>query len=170
MIEKQIISTTTHFTTMINAILTAPGHPPPLQFNPNSIKDIAAADPAAGIDIIEPPKANNQGTAELSYPIRLPPGRGSFSPQLALNYSSSRGDGWLGMGWDLDVPRIEIDTRWGVPAYETGSPVERERFLLNGAAVVPIDRESRASCKAIPNAMVDQQFTPRIDLPAHHPL
>ncbi|MBI3459698.1 hypothetical protein HY009_02010, partial [Candidatus Acetothermia bacterium] len=123
---------------MINSILTAPDHPSPLSFNPNSIKDIAAADPAAGIDLIEPPTANNRGTADLSYPIRLPRGRGAFSPQLTLTYSSARGNGWLGVGWDLDVSRIEIDTRWGVPFYDDTND-ERKRFLLNGAAIVPIE-------------------------------
>jgi Salmonella virulence plasmid 65kDa B protein len=157
------MSTTRHFTIMINAILTATDHPPPLQFNPNSIKDVATADPASGIDLIEPPSANSRGTAELSYPIRLPRGRGSFSPQLVLTYSSSRSNGWLGIGWDLDVPRIEIDTRWGVPAYEFNQGVERDRFLLNGAALVPVDRDPRASCRTLPDATVDKQFAPRIE-------
>jgi len=94
----RLVSTTTHFTTMINAILTAPDTPSALLFNSNSIKDIAAVDPTAGIDFIEPPTANNKGTAELGYPIRLPAGRGAFSPQVALTYSSERGNGWLGVG------------------------------------------------------------------------
>lgn len=155
---KRLVSTTTHFTTMINAILTAPDHPSPLLFNPNSIKDFAAVEPTAGIDLIEPPTANNQGTAELTYPIRLPQGRGAYSPQLALTYSSSGGNGWLGTGWDLTVPRIEVDTRWGVPAYD-GS----ERFLLNGAALVPVSKDPNVACKASTAATVDQQFAPRND-------
>ena len=28
------------------------------------------------------------------------------------------GNGWLGVGWDLAVPAITIDTRWGVPRYD----------------------------------------------------
>ncbi|MBI3659125.1 hypothetical protein HY230_01470 [Candidatus Acetothermia bacterium] len=161
---KRILSTTTHFTTMINSILTAPDHPSPLSFNPNSIKDIAAADPAAGIDLIEPPTANNRGTADLSYPIRLPRGRGAFSPQLTLTYSSARGNGWLGVGWDLDVSRIEIDTRWGVPFYDDTND-ERKRFLLNGAAIVPIESVTTLTgpCRAGLGVTVGQQFAPRIE-------
>jgi RHS repeat-associated protein len=139
----RVVSQVHHFTTMINAVLVAPETPTPLQFNPNALKDIAAADPSAGMDLIAPPVANNEGTAELSYPLRLPAGRGAFSPALSLSYSSSRGNGWLGVGWDLPVPRIEVDTRWGVPAYDG-----TERYMLNGQALVPVPVDGDAQCYA----------------------
>ncbi|HEQ72375.1 MAG TPA: hypothetical protein ENN69_07790, partial [Spirochaetia bacterium] len=64
--EKGVISSyTTHFTDIINSTLTLPESPTPLHFNPTSIKDIKAADPGSGINLLEPPQANNQGSASL---------------------------------------------------------------------------------------------------------
>ena len=68
-----------HFTDIINSTLVVPEHPQALSFNPNSIKDIKAADPSANVELIEPPKANNKGTANLSYPIEVSPAATSFS-------------------------------------------------------------------------------------------
>jgi len=140
--KNLIISKAKHFTIMINAILTPPDNPPPLMFNPNSIKDIAAVDPSSEIDLIEPPRANNKGTAEITFPIKLPKGRGTYSPQIALSYSSARGNGFIGTGWDMIIPRIEVDTRWGVPTYKEKS----ERYLLNGAAIVPVAKSPELTC------------------------
>lgn len=142
--------------TAVNDVLKAPDNPPPLSFNPNSIKDIAAIEPNAGIDLIQPPNSNGQGSAELSYPIRIPAGRGAFSPQPTLTYSSERGNGWLGIGWDLALPRIEIDTRWGVPAYDG-----TERFLLNGSALAPISKDSNAACVAKASSSIVEQYAAR---------
>lgn len=57
------------------------------------------ADPAAQVDLIQPPVANNQGDAQISHPLSVPPGRGGVGPELALNYSSTGGNGWVGLGW-----------------------------------------------------------------------
>ena len=156
--NSRLVSETTHFTTMINGILTAPDNPPPLAFNPNSIKDFAAADPNAGIDLIEPPRANNRGTAELSYPIRLPEGRGAYTPTLELTYSSARGAGWVGYGWDLSMSQISVDTRWGVPAYKGD-----ERYLLDGSPLVPIPTDPLSQCNADPGALIVKQYSTRLE-------
>ncbi len=52
-----------------------PEHPEGASFNPNEIKDIQVADPGSSVNLIEPPTANNQGEARLTYPIEVPPGR-----------------------------------------------------------------------------------------------
>lgn len=132
--RRQIESETTHFTFMINAVLVLPDHPGPVSFNPNSIKDLKAADPSAGIDLIEPPQGNNQGTARLSFPMRLPKARGAYQPSLGISYDSTAGNGWVGVGWDLATPRVSIDTRYGVPDYGG-----QERYLLDGQQIVPFD-------------------------------
>jgi len=97
--HKLINSTTDHFTDMIThgdrCPITAD-----VSFNPTSMKDIKAADPGAQINLIEPPKVNNMGDARLSYPIEVPPGRQGLQPQLSINYNSSGGNGWLGVGWE----------------------------------------------------------------------
>jgi RHS repeat-associated protein len=164
--KGRVVSLTTHFTTMINAVLTAPDHAPPLQFNPNSIKDFAAADPAQNIDLIEPPAANNRGTAELSFPIRLPAGRGAYSPQLTLTYSSDSAYSWVGHGWNIDLPQIGIDTRWGVPRYDYAAKGKaktkdytKERYLLNGQSLVPVTFSAKCRTE---NSETLAQFAPRI--------
>lgn len=132
--DHVIRSRTEHFTIMIDAVLAVPKNPAPLSFDPTAESSIGAANPAANIDMIEPPQANSQGDARLSLPIRAPAGRGAYSPNLAIAYSSANGNGWLGVGWDIPVSRVEIDTRWGVPTYGEN---EDPRYLLDGAELVP---------------------------------
>jgi RHS repeat-associated protein len=135
---RRVVSETTHFTFMINAVLVLPDHPGPVSFDPNSIKDLKAADPSAGIDLIATPEANAQGTAQLAFPFRLPPARGAYQPDLRLTYDSSSGNGWVGIGWDLPVSSIQIDTRFGV------APAAVEpRYVLDGAQLVPTGESAR---------------------------
>src|SRR5260370_23891505 len=57
-------------------------------------------------------------TGRFNYrvPIVVPPARGGSEPALALQYNSSVGNGWCGVGWDLDMGYIQRETRRGVPA------------------------------------------------------
>ncbi len=66
--RHRVVSLTTHFTFMINAVLVLPGHPTPAFLNPTSIKSLKAADPSAGIDLIQPPGFNSQGAARGGLP------------------------------------------------------------------------------------------------------
>src|SRR3989338_4366981 len=59
------------------------------------------------------------GRAQTSVPIFVPPGRKNVQPNLSLSYSSSSGNGWLGMGWGLDMGSIQCDTKKGVPKYDS---------------------------------------------------
>jgi RHS repeat-associated protein len=134
--NKVVNSNTNHFTDMINAVVTVPDHPQTVSFNPTSMKDIKAADPGAQVNLIEPPRASNQGDARLSYPIEMPPGRQGLQPQLALQYSSSGGNGWMGLGWDVPMQAVTIDTRFGVPRYDAG--LETETYMLSGEMLTPV--------------------------------
>ena len=133
---RAVISLTDHFTDFINATVTVPDHPETFSQNPTSIKDIKAADPGAGVNLIDPPSSASTGDARLGYPLELPPGRNGMAPQLGLRYDSSAGDGWLGVGWDLATPSVSIETRWGVPRYDTG--LETETYTLNGEQLTPV--------------------------------
>ena len=95
------------------------------------MNDIKAADPTAKINLITPPTANNRGSANLQYGFEMPPARNGMAPSLGIQYSSEGGSGWLGEGWNLSVPSITLDTRWGVPRYDTSK--ETETYLMSGS-------------------------------------
>ncbi|HST83571.1 MAG TPA: SpvB/TcaC N-terminal domain-containing protein, partial [Kineosporiaceae bacterium] len=132
----KVESLSNHFTDMIAATVTVPDHPENVSFNPTSIKDLKAADPSAGVGLVDPPEANNEGDARISYPIDLPDGRQDMAPDLGLSYSSAAGNGWLGVGWDLSVPSIGIDTRWGVPRYDAAN--ETETYTVGQGQLTPV--------------------------------
>ncbi|MDI2124976.1 SpvB/TcaC N-terminal domain-containing protein [Yinghuangia seranimata] len=113
-----------------------PEHPEGTSFNPNQIKDIKAGDPGAGVSLIEAPSATNGGEARLSYPLEVPKGRAGLEPKLSLTYNSIAANGWLGIGWDVGIPSVTVDTRWGVPRYNPAS--ETETYLLNGEELTPV--------------------------------
>ena len=64
------------------------------------------------------------GAAHLSYPIVVPPGRSGLAPQLSISYSSTGGNGWLGVGWDIPVGYIQRrGPRKAVPKYNDTTDV-----------------------------------------------
>ncbi|MBO4525667.1 MAG: hypothetical protein J5692_03640, partial [Bacteroidales bacterium] len=134
--EALVYSKVNHFTDFINAIIKTPEMPETSAFTPTSIKELEAANPLEGLQLIQAPTANNSGTANLSYQLEIPAGRQGMQPNLALTYSSGGGNGWLGVGWDLSVPSITVETRWGVPRYETSW--ESEVYLYGGEQLVTI--------------------------------
>ncbi|KYF76640.1 hypothetical protein BE11_11925, partial [Sorangium cellulosum] len=124
---RELTSLTEHFTDFVNATIAMPDQTGAQSFDPNAMKGIELASPSAGVSFIEPPEANSRGAAQLTYPIEVPPGRHGIEPALAVTYESELGNGWLGVGWDLRVSAIEIDTRFGVPR-TTGD----ELYALDG--------------------------------------
>jgi RHS repeat-associated protein len=54
------------------------------------------------------------GTMSHSIPIEVPPGRHSMDPGLGLTYQSSNGNGWVGVGWGLEVGAIQRSVRFGL--------------------------------------------------------
>jgi hypothetical protein len=100
-----------------------------------ALSGLQFADPAAQIDLVQPPVANHQGNAQLAHPLSVPPGRGGLQPDLALSYSSGGGNGWVGLGWTLSAGEVTIDTRWGVPHYHPD--YETETYLLDGEGLAP---------------------------------
>jgi RHS repeat-associated protein len=129
----RVVALTTHFTDFIASTVRTPDHPDMQQFNPNTMKGVKAGEPGAGIAMIQPPEANASGSTRLSYPIETPPPRAGIGPSLALTYDSERtsSNSWLGVGWDLRLSSIDIDTRFGVPKYDT-----TDVYSLDGAMLV----------------------------------
>ena len=85
------------------------------------------------------------GSAQYSIPIDLPAGTGGMVPQIALGYSSSAGNGNMGVGWELSgFQRI---TRGPATKARDGfiDPVDfdnSDRFYLNGERLVAIKNAS----------------------------
>ena len=133
--EKHIIiSKTDHFTDFINGILKQPEIPDADQYAPTSIRNLEYANPLEGMNIMEPPTANNSGCCSMNFPIEVPAGRNGMTPQISISYNSDVKDGIMGPGWSLNIPSITVDTRWGVPPYDAA--VESESYLVNGEAIV----------------------------------
>ena len=135
--NRVIYSRTDHFTDYINGILKTPESSDAIAYTPTSIKDLKAADPVGAYTIISPPEANNDGSASMKYPIGVPAGRRGIQPNLNLSYNSNGGSSWVGLGWDLSVSCISVDTRHGVPIYS--QELESETYLLDGQILVTED-------------------------------
>ena len=69
------------------------------------------------------------GSATTKIPIIVPPGRGGIAPNLSLVYNSSKRNGWIGIGWDLDLGSIQRSVKNGLD-YNADNYV----FVLNGSA------------------------------------
>ena len=138
-----VVSRTTHFTDMINGVIQAPESPETDGFAPTMMNDIKAADPTAKVNLITPPAANNRGAASLQYAFEMPPARNGMAPSLGIQYNSEGGSGWLGEGWNLSVPSVTLDTRWGVPRYDTSS--ETETYSLSGSMLSTMGDDGQMS-------------------------
>lgn len=79
------------------------------------------------------------GTASLSIPLPVSPGRNGLSPPLALSYNSGGGNSPFGLGWSVDYPLIQRKTDRHLPRYKsrskTGSKngLEEDTFMFSGA-------------------------------------
>jgi PAS domain S-box-containing protein len=71
------------------------------------------------------------GTASLTIPLTVSPGRSGFGPQLSLSHDSGAGNGPFGFGWSLSLPTITRKTDKGLPQYFDAE--ESDVFLLSGA-------------------------------------
>ncbi len=154
--ERMVYATTTHFTDMINGIIKVPESPQTQGYTPTTIKDIKAANPSLNINLIEPPKASNMGSASLGYSLKLPGGRQGMQPSLNLQYSNEGGNGWLGIGWNLSIPSIGIETRWGAPRYD--ATLETETYTLAGEQLAPLAHRG----PLVPRT-ANKQFHPRVE-------
>ena len=99
-----------------------------------SIDGLQFPDPTEGLAMVEPPAAGNDGGAHLSYPLRIPKGRG-IAPDLASAHDSGGGNSWVGQGWDLSVGEISVDTRWGAPYFDPS--FESETYAIDGEMLIP---------------------------------
>ncbi|WP_232422267.1 SpvB/TcaC N-terminal domain-containing protein [Leptospira interrogans] len=91
------------------------------------------AEPHAGAAFIAPPEPGHYGTVNLTYPIHTPAGRAGVEPKLNLSYSSTGGDGWLGVGWSLGLGSITRTPEYGALWYDA-----RDTFTWNGQRLIKV--------------------------------
>ncbi|MCD4698256.1 MAG: hypothetical protein K8S16_18680 [Bacteroidales bacterium] len=132
----QVVSSTMHFTDMINGIIKVPESPETEGFVPTSMQGIEFADPSSEITIINPPVASFDGDAKLAYQMKLPEGRMGMAPVLSLQYNSDFRSGWAGFGWGICTDGISVDNSWGVPRYLPEK--ESETYLYEGSQLTPV--------------------------------
>ena len=93
----------------------------------------------------------SSGTATFSVPIALPAGRAGVQPSLGLSYSSTNGNGVVGIGWGMGAPFISRQTDRGLPRYDDRAVwhAQEDRFIYNGGQeLVPVDSEVMARVDA----------------------
>ena len=125
------------------------------------------ADPTAGLVQVDEPVANSYGSAQVSYPLVLPEGRG-LTPDIQLRYDSAGRSSWVGYGWDLKVGEVTVDTTFGVPLFcprqqaPACADVESETYRLDGELLAPTaartDRQPRIAERSDFTRKVETQY------------
>ncbi|RZL20402.1 MAG: hypothetical protein EOO89_00310 [Pedobacter sp.] len=121
-------------TDYINGVIKVPDSPESGNFVPTAITDMKYADPSSGVVSIPPPSPNSTGVATTRFPIKLPQGRNGLQPSLDISYNSEGGNGWMGVGWDMPMQAISLNTKWGVPTFNQIK--ESELYSMSGADLV----------------------------------
>ncbi len=135
-----IYSRVQHFTDYINGVIATPESTESTNFTSTYFNDLLKANPVSAVTLINPPTASPTGEAGISYPIEVPPGRNGLQPNLAVTYSSDAGSSWIGYGWNINIPSIDVETQWGVPRYL--SDKESEAYRIAGSQLVTMDADN----------------------------
>jgi len=83
----------------------------------------------------------NQGTANYSLKIDVPPGVAGMEPKLSLNYSSGSGNGYMGVGWSIGgvsaITRCSQSRAVDGDNHKFGVTYNRnDRFCLDGQRLI----------------------------------
>jgi len=125
-------SVTTHFTDMINGTLALPESQTPLGFNINSIKNLEAADPQAGVVRPEGLQGGPDGSASFRFSLPLTAGRAGMTPQVAPSIRETAAAGYAEKGFGVQYGSvITTDTRLGLPAYDG-----EDRYMKDGIDLI----------------------------------
>jgi RHS repeat-associated protein len=107
-----------------------------------SVPDLPPA-PAAGVGAVPGTfSVTDQGTAQYTIPIEVPPGRLGMSPSLALVYQATRDSGTLGVGWRIDgLSKItRCSKNFATDGQASGVKNDSSDALcLDGKRLLPID-------------------------------
>ena len=84
-------------------------------------------------------KVNNNGAANYTIPIIVPPGTNGIAPKLSLQYDSQKQNGLLGMGWGLEGLSIIQRCRANVAQDNFNGGINydsSDRYCLDGARLI----------------------------------
>jgi RHS repeat-associated protein len=136
----------------------------PQELGADTQTDLMYADPTEQLALVAPPDPNSSGAAEMDYPIVLPKGRG-MTPELSISYTSGGSSSWTGLGWDLSVGDVSVDTEFGVPLFcpravgPKCDDVESESYTLDGEPLLP----SAVRASYLPRIAEREDFTGRVE-------
>ncbi len=71
------------------------------------------------------------GSANMTIPIEVPPGRLGIQPNIQIQYNSNLPNGIAGVGWNFELGSIQRSTKKGVPQYNTS-----DMFIVRHAGSV----------------------------------
>lgn len=75
-----------------------------------------------------------RGSGGYAFSVNCPKGPNDLQPTLTLSYSTGSGNGPCGLGWRLNLPRIERRSDRGIPGY-----TDDDTFVIGDAEVlVPV--------------------------------
>jgi RHS repeat-associated protein len=107
------------------------------------------------------------GTAGLTIPLPVTPGRNGITPSLSLHYNSGSGNGAFGLGWSLGLSSIQRQTDKKLPRYREG--VDGDTYMFSGAEdLVPYLEKNSITGDWTPkvtvlNGFTIQAYRPRIE-------
>ena len=96
---------------------------------------------------------SHSGEATYRIPLSLPRGRGDLTPQLALSYSSGRGNGLVGAGWALEGMQAITRCDRDFARDQEARPVQfddTDAYCLNGERLVPTAHERVVEGQSVP--------------------
>jgi hypothetical protein len=103
-----------HRRAMILMALLLSGSAAALPVNGSSRSTQEASSVSAGVASVATAPDLFTGNLAQTIPIQVVPGRRGMQPDLALRYRSSGGNGFAGVGWDLDLGSVERRTKDGL--------------------------------------------------------
>ena len=89
-----------------------------------------------GLSAPVPDNSSSTGAAVYKVPIGTPPGRLGIAPNIALTYDSYNRNGWVGVGWSLDMGSIQRATKKGI-----NFSADDYVFFINGSSSELVRRE-----------------------------
>ncbi|WP_455382617.1 SpvB/TcaC N-terminal domain-containing protein, partial [Salinispira pacifica] len=106
-------------------------------YGPATESDGRTVEPASRIPQLALLSPSTDGSARLSIPLTLPPGRRGMAPALALVYDSDGSRCVAGRGFDIPVSVIGIDTRMRLPRYDG-----EDDYAIDGQELIPVSGDS----------------------------